>query len=601
VAWVVLLALPALGQYEVGQASLTLNGTVGGGYAANYGNEISSSHGLAGSGSGTLGGNYYNPNFFSFNVSPYYGQSRSNSNYQSVFDSSGVNASASIFSGSHYPGSVSYAKSYNSEGNFGVPGVADYTTRGNSGTFGIAWSESIPDAPSFNVNFQRGANEYSVFGTDQNGSSNFDSFNLHSAYLIESFGLSAFYGKGSAHSLIPQLVGTDQEPETVNSSNRNYGFNVNRPLPFRGGFGAGISRSQFSTDLADSNYNGSVDLATATAGFQPTDKLHVGVGANYSDSLSGQLYEQVVAAGGVAPPANPSSGSHSMDVIASAGYAIMRSMQSEFSAERREQRFLGENFGSDSYSGSLIYTKGVLGGNLNAAATVRDSRLDGSSQNSLGFSVTTGYTRRINEWVMTGAFNYAQNVQTVLITYNTSFYSYTGTIRHRWGQLTWSAGAGAGRTGLTVAGSTQNTNQSYTSSIGYSRFFNLTASYSKSSGNGVQTANGIVQNPVIVPVLSPASQILFAGDAYSFGFGTNPVKKLTFGAAYARANNNSLYDSVTSNSSTSEYNTLLQYQFRKVYFTAGFTRMQQGFNTSTSGPAVISSFYIGLSRWFNFF
>ena len=67
---------------------------------------------------------------------------------------------------------------------------------------------------------------------------------------------------------------------------------------------------------------------------------------------------------------------------------------------------------------------------------VRDTTLDSTSQNSLGFSVNTNYTRRINDWVVSGAFGYAQNVQTLLITYMSSFYNYSGNIRHRWGLFT---------------------------------------------------------------------------------------------------------------------------------------------------------------------
>ena len=129
----------------------------------------------------------------------------------------------------------------------------------------------------------------------------------------------------------------------------------------------------------------------------------------------------------------------------------------------------------------------------------------------------------------------------------------------------------------------------------------MTGTYSKSSGNGIETASGIVQNPVLVPVLTPGSAILFAGNTYSVGLGSNPAKKFTIGASYARANNNNLFDSVASTSSTIQYNAILQYQFRKVYMTGGYTRLQQGFSTSTTGPAVVSSFYVGVSRWFNFF
>lgn len=601
-AGLLLLALPAAGQLEVGSnLSMGLNGNVGGGYSADYANLFNSSHSISGSGNASLSGSYYNPNFLSFNVSPYYGQSRANSGSQSIFDSSGVNASASIFSGSHFPGSVNYAKSYNSEGNFGVPGVANYTTKGNSDTFGINWSEIIPNEPSLSVGFQKGSSQYSIFGTDQNGNSTYDSLNIHSGYTYRGFGLGAFYTRGGSHSLIPQLVGTEEQPERVSSGNNAYGFNTGHALPLRGAFSAAVTRSTFDTGLAGENFNGSVDLFTATAGIQPTNKLHLGVGGSYSDSLSGQIFEQIVAAGGiVAPTPNLNQSSHGMDVTGSAGYAIARGLQGEVDVERRQQTFLGESFGSNAYSGSLVYTTGFLGGNFNAAGSIRDNTLDGSSQNNLGFSVTTNYTRRIHEWVTGGSFNYAQNVQTFLITYLNSFYNYSGNIRHRWGLFSWSAGASAGRTALTAQPGTGNSNQSYTTGIGYSRYINLTGSYSKGSGTGIETAAGVAQNPVLVP-LTPSSAILFNGDSYSIGVGSSPAKKLTISASYGRGNSNTNFSGVVQGSSTTQYNAVFQYQLRKLYVNGGYSRLQQGFTLSPTAPAVVSSFYFGISRWFNFF
>jgi hypothetical protein len=601
-AGVLLLALPAAGQLEVGNnLSLNLNGTLGGGYNADYGNLFGSSHSLAGNGTGTLSGSYYNPNFLSFNVSPYYGQSRANSNYQSVFDSSGVNASTSIFSGSHFPGSISYAKSYNSEGNFGVPGVADYTTRGNSDTLGVTWSENLPDEPSLSATFQRGSNEYSIFGTSQNGNSTFDSLTLRSGYLVDQFSLGAFYQRGASNSLIPQLIATDEPPQSVSSDNSGFGFNVSHPLPMRGVFTTSFTRSEFDTGFLGSTYNGAVDLVTANAGIQPTNKLHLSAGGDYSDSLTGQLYESIVAAGGVAPLQNPNESSHGLDIIGTASYAVAKGLQTEVDVERREQSFLGETFGENSYSGSLFYTTGFLGGNVNAAVSVTDNTLDNSSQNSLGFTTTANYTRRIDNWVMSGSFSYAQNAQTLLITYTTSYYNYSGNIRRRWGLFNWNAGATAGRSALTEQPGTQNSSQSYTTGIGYSHFVNLSGSYSKSSGNGIETAAGLALNPVPQPVLTPSSVILFAGDSYSVGFGSSPIKRLTIAASYARANNSFVLASAGSTGATAQYNTLFQYQFRKVYLTGGYSRLQQGFSTSATGPAVVSSYYIGLSRWFNFF
>src|SRR5208282_3203446 len=189
----VLLALPAAGQIRFGEFSTDLNGTISAGYSGTYGNLIDSDHSLSIGGSGTMSGFYYNPNFVQLTVSPYMNQARDNSAYQSISNASGVNLTSQIFSSSHFPGAITYAKSYNSEGTFAVPGVANYTTHGDSSTFGINWAEIEPGLPTVSANFQRTSNQYSIYGSDDNGNSDSKSFGLRSSYTIKGFGLGAYF------------------------------------------------------------------------------------------------------------------------------------------------------------------------------------------------------------------------------------------------------------------------------------------------------------------------------------------------------------------------------------------------------------------------
>ena len=117
---------------------------------------LGSDHSIAGAGAADLTGSYYNPNFLSFDVQPYYNQSRLNSSFQSMTAASGVNASARIFGGSHFPGSISYSAAFNSSGNFNVPGLANYTTHGDTDTLAINWGVHLEDLPSLNLSFSDG-------------------------------------------------------------------------------------------------------------------------------------------------------------------------------------------------------------------------------------------------------------------------------------------------------------------------------------------------------------------------------------------------------------------------------------------------------------
>src|ERR1017187_5017640 len=118
-AGLLFLVVPMAAQVQVGGVQLSnLTGLVGVGYSDSYGNVGGSDHFLGFNGEATLNGYYFNPKFLSFNVSPYYDESRANSPYRSVTDSSGVSASAAIFTGSHFAGSINFAKTYNSSGDF---------------------------------------------------------------------------------------------------------------------------------------------------------------------------------------------------------------------------------------------------------------------------------------------------------------------------------------------------------------------------------------------------------------------------------------------------------------------------------------------------
>jgi hypothetical protein len=594
-----LLVCPAVGQVQLGDLSSNLNGTISAGYSDDWGNQTPSDHSWTVGGAGTLSGFYYNPNFVSYNVSPYLNQSRANSNFQSISDASGVNFSSSIFGGSHFPGSISYAKAYNSEGNYAIPGIANFTTHGNSDTFGINWSEHLPDAPSVSVGFQKGSSQYSVYGTNDQGSSGFDSFNVHSAYTLLGFHLGAFYSTGSGHSLIPQLANLQQTTET-HSDNSDYGFNLAHALPLQGSFSAGINRADVNSDYLGYGYNATIDTINTAVAVQPTNKLHLSASADYSDNLAGQLFQSLIAAGGVASGFNSNQESHSLDFMGTASYVFMTNLQTTAFAERRTQYFLGQNYGANSYGGSATYGRGLWGGNFNSAVTLSDNTSDNSNANALGFSSTVNYSRRILGWTASGSFGYAQNVQTLLITYMNSFYNYSGNVRRRWGRFSFGAGASDARTGLTNQPGTESSSQSYNTNIGY-KWMALTGSYFKSSGSALQTGVGLVPVPIPQPLLPSSLLVMYGGEGYSAGLGLNPAKRLTISASYAKSNNNTFNNSLPSSNQNQQFNSIIQYQFRQMYFTGGFSRLEQGFSLSGLPPQMVSSFYVGVSRWFNFF
>ncbi|MGO8796258.1 MAG: hypothetical protein ACLQLC_15665 [Candidatus Sulfotelmatobacter sp.] len=601
-AGILLLALPAVGQLKFGEVSTDMNGTLATGYSGDYGNQIPSEHNLSVGGAATLNGSYYNPNFLSFTVSPYLNQARDNSSFQSISNASGVTASSNIFSGSHFPGSINYSKALNSEGNFAIPGVANYTTHGDSDSFGINWTEMVPNWPTLGASFQTGSSQYSIYGANDMGTTDYHSFNLRSGYALKGFNMAAFFSDGGGHSEFPEVLQSGTTTETTSSSNRSYGFNAGHVLPFHGSVAGAITRSDYNSYYAEGSNNGSVDLYTATANFQPTQKFHIALSTNYNSNLSGSLSEAIAgAAGGVAPAVNLGEGSHAMETTASGSYSVVANMQALGFLDHREQYYLGESYGSNSYGGGVTYWRLVFGGSLNTALTVSDNTVSTSNQNSLGLNGTINYNKHFAGWVAGVDFNYSQNVQTQLVSYTTSGYNYGANLRRRWGRFAWSGGGSASRTLLTEVAGSSNSAESFFTGIGYSRWITLSGDYAKSSGSAIQTGGGLVQNPIPQPLVPNSDLILFGGKSYSVSVSSNPMRRLTFGASYAKSITDGSVLGVTSSNDSKMINAIFQYQFRKMYLNGGYSNLVQGFSQSGLAPENISSFYIGVSRWFNFF
>jgi hypothetical protein len=599
-AGLLLLASPLAAQVKLGEVSSSLSGTIAPGYTADFGNMTSSNHTWTLGGAANYTGFYHSPNFLSLNAAFFLNQSRANSDYQSISDSSGFGGSANIFSGSRFPGSVSYSKVYNSEGSYAVPGVANYVTHGNSDTLGVNWSESLAGVPTVSANFQSGGSQYSVYGANDQGNNSFRSLSLNSFYYLAGFNMGAYYSTGESHSLIPQVV-TGEQTESTHSDNSGYGFNVTHRLPLNGSASASFSSSEYDSNYLDINTSGTIDMVNTFAAIHPTEKLSFVATANYSDNLSGQLIQSVVAAGGAVPGLNSNQSSNSLDLMGVASYAPLANLQTSASVERRTQNFLGENYGVTSYGGSASYQHTLFDGNFNASVNVTDNTSDQSSANALGFSTTENYSNQILGWKVNGSFGYAQNVQTLLVTYMNSFYNYGGNARRRWGRFNVSLGAGASQTALTQQAGTTNRSESYNASMGYSSWITASGSYSKASGQALATGSGLVPVPVPSPVLPSSDFSLYGGDGYSFALSSAPVKNLVLTASYAKSVSDTTSGGVASSNENDQYNALIQYQVRKLSFTSGYSRLQQGFSGTGAPPETISSFYIGVSRWFKFF
>jgi hypothetical protein len=593
-----LLATPVLAQVQLGNFNLTGSGNVSAGYTGDFGNQVGSDHGVTFGGIGTLNGYFYDPGFLNFNIQPFLNQSRENSNYQSISDSSGVNASSGIFTGSNFPGMISFTKTFNAQGNYNVPGITDFTSRGDAQNLNVSWSENVPNLPHLTVSFLDGSDNYSLYGASGNLISSYRSLSAQTNYRIAGFNLLGTFRDSSNASEIPSILGSPAE--TTDSDTLSYSVGVGHALPFHGSISAAASRSEVDGDFSTGSYKATVDTLNGGMGFTPTSDLTLGANFQYTDDLAGTIDQTIVAAGGtVANTPQPSS--HSLDLIGFANYRVMR-LHLTFSAseEHRDQAFLGESYAADTSSGSISYGNHLLGGFLNATAGVTRSVIGSSNQSQLGYFGTLNYLRDVGRWSFSATGNYAQNTQTILIAYTSSGYGYSGNVSRKLGKRShWSATGTGSKSTLSNEPGAGTFSQSYSTAFTV-KWIGASGAYSRSNGNSILTASGLTPITVPLPVLAPSSVILYGGHSYSGSLGISPIRGLTMSLSYAEALADTQGDSVSSHNRTKQLNAFLQYRLRKIYFTAGYSQLTQSFSSNGSVPVMVGSYYFGLTRWFNF-
>jgi len=608
--WLLTLALPARAQVQVGDnVNLNLNGTLSTGYTGDFSNYVGSDHGLNIGGNADLAGFYYSPSFLSFDLQPFYNQSRENSNFQSIFDSSGVSAAASIFGGSHFPGTITYSKTYNSEGGFVVPGLGNITTHGNNENLAIGWGIHLPDLPSVSFQFMDGNNTNSVFGTNSESTSHSDTFGVNVSHTLAGFHLTGGYQYNKVEAVTPDFL-TGQPPETSNSSGNSFNFGVAHSLPLNGGISAGVSRSDISSEYTGGSYNATIDTFSSGANFQPLRNLNLGVNTQYTDNLGGTLYQSIIAAGGVVPPSLLEYSTHSLGIDGHANYAVP-SLHLTFgaTADHIEQTALGASIASNSFTEMVSYANSLLGGFLTANGGVTETSVDlanspsslANSPSSLGFFETVAYTRRVQQWNLSGSLNYTRNTQTVLVGYTTSGYGYSAGIGRKIGTYShWSASANATKSTFNNVSGSGNFSQSYSTALSLKKF-SVSGSYAKADGTSILTPTGLVPVSAPLSIVTPGQLIMFGGKSYSFAASTTPIRGLTLSAGWSKANSNTFEASANSQNNTQQQFAMLQYKLRQLWITGGYLKLTQGFSLIGGPPTSGSSFYIGVSRWFKFF
>lgn len=605
-AVILLMALPSVAQLEVGDDwKMNLTGNIGYNYTGDINNGVSG-HGMGFTGDANLHGSFYNPNFLNFNVQPYYDRTQSNSVFGALTNSTGVSANVNLFSGSHFPGSVYYSKGINSTGEFGIPassiGLAEH---GDSQGFGVSWSEIMPNLPTLTASYAVGDGTSSIYGSQEESSQSNRILTLMSTYSVSGFRMTGGYTHRNVDASYPLVLEGSANTVASSTSGDDFQFSAQHSLPLSGSFGVGWSRSSYSDDFRDgtaTTSSGGSDTLSGNVTFRPTNKLSVGANANFLDSLLGNVPEPILS-GGTSVNATSLGTFRSVLVGADAYYQLLSNLTLHGNVSHTQQDFLGKSYSATVYGGSANYnlTRRFLGSLSFSLGVFESANQFGNS--GLGFVGNLNFDRKIQGWDVGANLSYSQNVQTLVLVYTTSSYGWVVNARRRLANRTYfSAGYGGSHSGISQQSGSSNSSERVSSSLTW-RSYSMNGYYSKADGAAVLTTTGLVSIPTNLPpsVFAPGAVMTYNSKAIGGNVSAVFMRRLTLNLGYADGSGSNVDPLISTYTSTQLYNAIMQYRLRKIYLNAGYTRLRQSVGTAGTSPVMVTSYYIGVSRWFNFF
>lgn len=601
---ILLLALPCAAQVEIGDTAMNLSGDIGFNYSGTI-NQGSSTHNLGLSGDASLTGSYYNPNFLNFAVRPYYNRSQSNSVFGAVTDTSGVTSSVNLFSGSHFPGSLSYSRMTNSTGEYGVQGSGiGLATNGNSQGFAISWSALLPDLPTLTASYAISDGSDSIYGTHQESKQTQRDLILLSTYKVAGYRLSGEFSHRNIDGTFSEVLEGVDTPVKSDSATNNFQVNASHPFPMQGSYSVAFSRTSYDSSFHDGSSgtsSGASDTLNGNLNFRPTTKLSVGSSASYSDSLLGSIPEPVLNGG--TEKFRDLGSFRSFQMEADANYQLLHNLFIKGSINHIEERFLDQSFSATQYGGSAYYfvnhdlLKG-LSFNITAFDTATKQGNVG-----MGFAGNINFNRKVHAWDVDANFSYSQNVQTLVVVDTTSSYGWVTNVRRHVGTSSYfTAGYSASRSGFNTASDSTSSAMRVSSGFSYRRY-SMNTFYSKSHGTAAFTPTGLVALPENLPPssLPLGSALVFDSKAYGINGSASPIRHLNVSAGYAQSKGDTIDPLTSVFTKNNLLNGVLQYKLRKIYVNGGYTHLRQSVGTPGTAPVTVTTYYIGISRWFNFF
>ena len=518
-----------------------------------------------------------------------------------MFQSGGVNGNAYHVLGQPFPRIGQLRKIYNSQGGLFCRGWGTYDPR-EQRQFTVGWEIHVPDYPNVSFQFADGNNTSTVFGTECESNFHSKMFGVVVSDTLAGFNFNGGYHHNTAHSLIPQFLRGEGSADVgqVSQCLRHQRWDTN--CPCTGRFRLRPAGRTVDTKPAVDKFSGTIDSLSSGVEFQPITNLNLGVNAQYTNNLEGSLYQPLITEGGVAPAELFSYSTKSLDINSQANYVLPKQhLNFVASADHRQQTTFGIALSANTFNEIATYGDYVLGGFFNVTAGLTQTEVNVTNgSRSQGFFGTVSYARRIDRWNLTGAVNYSRNTQTVLIGYTSSGYGYSAGIGRKLGMYSyWSVNVVGTKMDFNNVSGSGTYSQSYSTSLALKRF-SFSGSYSKSDGTSY--SNPVRPDAGDEPCASCLCRPSFlAANRFPSERRLSHTRARALGKLREHKEQHRRPDSVMSENSTAQLNTMLQYKVRKLWITGGYLKLQQGFSISGQPPASYSSFFVGITRWFKFF
>jgi hypothetical protein len=593
-AFALVCAASARAQMTVGdQFHLSMNGSLGASYDGSFGKDISSSHGLGLGLNGVLDGYYFNPNFLSFHVRPYYDRMQSNEESQTLSRGSGVESSISLFGGSHFPGSISYGRDFNNDSEFRIAGVPSVLGSSSGSNMDISWSALLKGLPSFHANYLISNSTSTLLGTTDQSKSSSKSFSLNSDYKFGGFSLHGNLNHYNTEFLSPNFL----TPEIISnaSTSTHYSVTAMRRLPLSGSLALAWSRTNSENgpnDSENSSYSASLVLS-------PLRRLTVSETWNYTTNVIA-AFEQSLAGDQNSSLWGAQSGWGAMYLNTLGTLTMGRGISISGHLNHRIQYLQGRTIEDTQYGGNMSFRESnrFLGFLHFSVGLLDTATQEGNS--GVGLVSNLSMTRKFGRWDTSADVSYSQFTQTLFSVATTSNYGFGGSLRRKINSSThWSASLRESHSGLTTQDGNNNVSYTGATNLSWNRY-SFSSSYAQSNGAAVLGADGSLNPTPLGPVIST---YFLTFNARSFGINSTfrLLRPLTVFSGYTNVSSRTNQRALDVFNNGDRFNVRLELRLRRLNIFAGVDRAVQESSAISGGQRAVNSYYVSLARWFNVF